>query len=85
MQNFDWISLLNYVKFKHFLTILVWTCRRLYFMVLPIPLSLIDDAKVRRKSEIRKLFRLKKVNAQKIPYLSSQTDKEYNLTQRLTI
>jgi hypothetical protein len=49
-------------------------------MVLPIPLSLIDNAKVRKSFEICKLFRLKKVNAQKIPYLSSQTDKEYNKT-----
>ena len=78
MQIFGWIFSLKDVNFKHFLTFFFWICWRLYFRISLLPLSLIDNAKVRQKSDICKLFRLKKVNAQKIPYLSSQTDKEYN-------
>ena len=36
-------------------------CWRLYFKVSPLPLSFIDNAKVRQKSDICKLFWLKNV------------------------
>ena len=49
MQIFDWISLLNYVKFKHFLTFFLCVTRKIYFRVLPLPLSFLTMQRYEKK------------------------------------
>jgi len=56
MQIFPHFFFLKNVKPQHFLTFLLGMCWRIYFKVSPLPLSLIDDAKVQKKVETTKCF-----------------------------